>query len=224
VQAAPPLAAEATSVQQTEPQPAGGGNTKKDKERQRKERQRQRKMEEAWEALRRAMEVMEETAGGAGCVDAVEEAMQVAEKHVARSESLAALVAEARGVVEQARAAEAERVRVAAEAAEAAAAVAAAERLRLEEVAAELTLRMQSDALMLQQVQAQLGSSVVPPVASAPHPNAEETMCVVCLDAPKLYAKVPCMHMCACEACAQLLGNRCPVCRGPIESTVRVFT
>ena len=27
VQAAPPLAAEATSVQQTEPQPAGGGNT-----------------------------------------------------------------------------------------------------------------------------------------------------------------------------------------------------
>jgi hypothetical protein len=151
-----------------------------------------------------------------------------AAKHGGRSESLAALVAVARTLIAQARAAEAERVRVAAEAAEAAAAVEAAEWLRLEEVAAALTLRMQgdalrmqSDALMLQQVQAQLGISVVPPVAPAPHPDAEETMCVVCLDAPKLYAMVPCMHMCACEACGQLLGNRCPVCRGPIESTVR---
>jgi hypothetical protein len=159
-------------------------------------------MEEAWEALRRAMEVMEETAGGAGCVDAVEEAMQVAEKHVARSESLAALVAEARGVVEQARAAEAERVRVAAEAAEAAAAVEAAERLRLEEVAAEPTLRMQSDALMLQQVQAQLGSSVVPPAAPAPD---EEDQCVMCFDAPKDHIIIPCGHVCVCEACANQL-------------------
>jgi hypothetical protein len=224
VQAAPPLAAEATSVQQTEPQPAGGGNTKKDKERQRKERQRQRKMEEAWEALRRAMEVMEETAGGAGCVDAVEEAMQVAEKHVARSESLAALVAEARGVVEQARAAEAERVRVAAEAAEAAAAVEAAERLRLEEVAAEPTLRMQSDALMLQQVQAQLGSSVVPPAAPAPD---EEDQCVMCFDAPKDHIIIPCGHVCVCEACAnqltQMRKPTCPICRTAIQLNTKVF-
>jgi hypothetical protein len=41
---------------------------------------------------------------------AVEEAMQAAEKHEARSEQLAALVAEARELIEQARAAEAERV------------------------------------------------------------------------------------------------------------------
>jgi hypothetical protein len=227
VQAAPPLAAEATSVQQTEPQPAGGGNTKKDKERQRKERQRQRKMEEAWEALRRAMEVMEETAGGAGCVDAVEEAMQVAEKHVARSESLAALVEVARTLVEQARAAEAERVRVAA----AAAAVGAAERLRLEEVAAELTLRMQgdalrmqSDALMLQQVQAQLGSSVVPPVAPAPD---EEDQCVMCFDAPKDHIIIPCGHVCVCEACANQLTQvrkpTCPICRTAIQLNTKVF-
>ena len=59
VQAAPPLAAEAAGdTQQTEPQPAGGGNTKKDKERQRKERQRHRRMEEAKEALQAAMEAM----------------------------------------------------------------------------------------------------------------------------------------------------------------------
>jgi DNA helicase IV len=133
VQAAPPLAAEAAAVaQQTEPEPARGGSTKKDKERQRKERQRQRKVEEAWEALRRAFELLEETTGARG-VDAVEEAMQAAAKHVARSERLAALMAVARDLVEQARAAEAERGRVAAEEAAAAAAVEAAERLRLEE-------------------------------------------------------------------------------------------
>jgi hypothetical protein len=58
VQAAPPLAAEAAgSAQLTEPQSAGG-STKKDKEKLRKERQRQRKTEEAWEALRGAMELM----------------------------------------------------------------------------------------------------------------------------------------------------------------------
>jgi hypothetical protein len=155
VQAAPPLAAEAAgSAQHTEPEPAGGGSTKKDKERQRKERQRQRKVEEAWEALRRAVELLEETTGARG-VDAVEEAMQAA-----------AGSADGGGedLVEQARAAEAERARVAAEEAAAAAAVeaaakaeAAAERLRLEQDLAGLTLRVESDVLRVQHMQAQLG-------------------------------------------------------------------
>ena len=80
-------------------------------------------------------------------------------------------------------------------------------------------LRMQNDALMLQQMQAQLG---VPP--AAPHPDAEETQCVVCMDAPKNRVVLPCMHMCVCEACAQLLRDRCPVCRGPIERIAQLFT
>jgi DNA repair ATPase RecN len=69
-----------------------------ERERLRKEQQRLRKVEEAREALREAMALMEETAG-AGCVDAVEGAMRAAAKHEAHSESLAALVAEARGLV-----------------------------------------------------------------------------------------------------------------------------
>jgi hypothetical protein len=179
------------------------------------------------EALRGAVERMEETAG-AGCVEAVEAAMLVEAKHEARSEPLAALVALARDPVEQARAAEAERVRVAAEEAAAAAAVsaaaevvAAAVRLRLEQELAALTMTAQSSALRIQQVQAQLG---VPPAAPAPHPDAEEMMCVVCFDAPKQYAMLPCLHMCACEACAQQLlqlHHRCPVCREHIERVGR---
>jgi hypothetical protein len=221
VQAAPPLAAETAGAQtEPEPQPAGG-NTKKKKERQRKERQRQRKEEEAWEALQVALEEqMDETAGAKG-VDAVEKAMHAAEKHEARSEKLAALVAEAKGLIEQAWAAEAEQVRVAAEAVEAAAVVEAAaaaeeaaERLQAEGEMAALTLRMQ-------QMQPRLD---VPPAAPAPHLDAEETMCVVCMDAPKNRVVLPCMHTCVCKACAQLLRDRCPVCRGPIERISQLFT
>ena len=153
---------------------------------------------------------------------AVEEAMAEAERHGAQSEPLAALVAEARSMIEQAKTQQAKRARAAAEEAAAAAAVKAvaeaeeaAERLHDEEEVAALTLR-------LQQVQARLGSSVVPP--AAPNPDAEETQCVVCMDAPKNRVVLPCMHMCVCEACAQLLRDRCPVCRGPIERIAQLFT
>jgi hypothetical protein len=91
-------------------------------------------MEEAWEALQGAIEAMEETAGGVG---AVKEAMHAAEKHDGRSEKLAALVEEARELIEQARA------------------------------------------------------------AAAPAPNPEETLCVVCMDAPKDHIVLP-SCTCAC--------------------------
>jgi hypothetical protein len=165
-------------------------------------------------------------------LSAVEEAMAEAEKHGERSsELLAALVAEARVMIEQARAVKAERARVAAEEAKAAAAVkaaaeveAAAERLKMEEEMAALALTMQSGALRMQQMQAQLG---VPPAAPAPHPDSEETMCVVCFDAPKDHIIVPCGHMCVCARCAEQLTKTrtpmCPVCRGPIIQTMKVF-
>jgi hypothetical protein len=159
---------------------------------------------------------------------AVEEATAEAAKHGDRSEVLAALVAEAQSMIQQAKAEKTERARAAAEEAEAAAAVkaaatvaATAERLRVEEELAVVTLRMQSDALRVQQMHAQLGSSSVAP------PDAEETMCVVCFDAPKEYAIVPCGHQCVCEACAEQLTKTrtpmCPVCRGPIRETMKVF-
>ena len=88
---------------------------------------------------------------------------------------------------------------------------------------AELTLRMQSDSLRLQHVQAQLG--VAPPAAPRVE---EEVQCVVCMDERKQHVLMPCMHMCVCEACAQRLLEvqttpLCPVCRTPVESTMRVF-
>jgi hypothetical protein len=245
VQPALPSVEAASGAEQPEPQPAG---SKKDKERERKERQRQRKIEEAMEALDGAMTLMEETAGAKG-VDAVEEAMQAAAKLASRSEPLAALVVVARTMLEQARAAESERAKLAAEEAAAAAAVkavmeaerarvatekaaaaaavkaaaeaaAAAERLQLEEDLAAITLSVQSDTLRMQQMQARLG---VPPAAS----QDEETLCVLCLDAPKDHIIAPCGHQCVCGACAEMLKKArhplCPFCRTPINSTFKVF-
>jgi hypothetical protein len=156
---------------------------------------------------------------------AVVKATVEAEKHGDRSERLAALVAEAREMIEQAKTKQAERARAAAEEAVAAATVEAAERLQDEEEMAAITLRMQSDALRLWQMQARVGSSVVPP--SVPHPDDEETQCVVCFDAPKDHAIVPCGHQCVCARCAEQLTKTrtptCPVCREPIRETMKVF-
>jgi hypothetical protein len=164
--------------------------------------------------------------GACGCsgeskLGAVEEATAEAAKYGDRSsEALAALVAEAKGMIEQARTEQAERARAAAEEAAAAAAVkalaeeaAAAKRQQLEQEMEALDARRR-------QVQAELGSGT-------PQTGAEETMCVVCFDAPKDHIMVPCGHQCVCGACAELMTKArtptCPVCREPIRETMKVF-
>jgi hypothetical protein len=128
---------------------------------------------------------------------------------------------------------QAERARAAAEEAEAAAAVkavTAAERARVVAAAGavetvkrqQLEERLEALALETQQVQAELGSG-----SGTSHPDAEETMCVVCFDAPKDHLIVPCGHQCVCAGCAEQLTNTrtptCPVCREPIRETMKVF-
>jgi hypothetical protein len=172
--------------------------------------------------------------GESSLLGAVEAATAEAEKHGDRSsELLTALVAEAKGMIEKAKTEQAERARAAAEEAKAAAAVkavAAAERARVaaEAEAVEAVKRQQLEerlaalALETQQVQAELGSG-----SGTPQPGAEETMCVVCFDAPKDHIIVPCYHLCVCEACANLLTQMdkptCPICRTAIQQTNRVF-
>ena len=92
---------------------------------------------------------------------------------------------------------------------------------------AAVTLRVQADMLLLQQMQAQLGSSVALPAAPAHYSRAEETLCVVCFDAPKDHIMVPCGHQCVCASCAEQLTNTrtpmCPVRRGPIQQAMKVY-
>ena len=60
-----------------------------------------------------------------------------------------------------------------------------------------IVLPMQCDAVLVQQVQAQLGGR-----APAATQAEEECLCVVCMDERKQHAMVSCMHVCVCEACA----------------------
>ena len=102
---------------------------------------------------------------------------------------------------------------------EKAAAVAAVEAV-VEAAKAAKRERLAAFVLEVQQLQAELGSG-------SGTPDAEETQCVVCFDAPKDHLVLPCKHLCVCEACAEQLTKTrtpmCPVCRGPIRETMKVF-
>lgn len=53
-----------------------------------------------------------------------------------------------------------------------------------------------------------------------------EMICVVCLDAQRSHLFTPCMHICTCAKCSSEIvskQSRCPICRNPIQSSVKVY-
>jgi len=58
--------------------------------------------------------------------------------------------------------------------------------------------------------------------------RVENMQCVVCMDAEKDYAFVPCGHICVCGTCAGLIGNedglKCPLCMQASDLVLRVFS
>ena len=51
----------------------------------------------------------------------------------------------------------------------------------------------------------------------------QERACVVCLDRVKNIIFLPCAHLAACVECSVSM-QKCPVCRAPVEATVRTFS
>ena len=80
------------------------------------------------------------------------------------------------------------------------------------------------DRPSMEQVVAQLNgfSNALEEQAATPYEAATLTReCVVCMDAPRHTRLRPCCHSLLCEACASQLinrGDRCPGCRGDINS------
>jgi len=69
--------------------------------------------------------------------------------------------------------------------------------------------------------------------ASAPTPGGaavdENNECVVCMDAPRQCAFVPCGHMCVCKSCSDVIMKdtgrpECPICGRGIESVLVIYT
>jgi Mg-chelatase subunit ChlD len=59
----------------------------------------------------------------------------------------------------------------------------------------------------------------------APDAPAITTPCTVCLDEsrPKNIVLLPCRHLCLCEHCAQVMPVTCPLCRGQVKESVKLF-
>ena len=51
----------------------------------------------------------------------------------------------------------------------------------------------------------------------------ESSLCVVCITQLRSHIIIPCGHMCLCQECAPLVQHTCPMCREPVNSTVRVY-
>lgn len=47
--------------------------------------------------------------------------------------------------------------------------------------------------------------------------------CTVCLSARSDFVIIPCGHICICSACSQIIDDRCPICRGAIQSKHAVY-
>ena len=51
-----------------------------------------------------------------------------------------------------------------------------------------------------------------------------EPTCVICLERPPTMAAIPCGHRCLCaEDAARIVGQRCPMCRHPVERVIMIF-
>jgi CRISPR/Cas system-associated protein Cas10 (large subunit of type III CRISPR-Cas system) len=57
-----------------------------------------------------------------------------------------------------------------------------------------------------------------------PPPAEEERNCVVCLDAQRTHACLPCGHKVLCESCSNfILGSTCPICRKKVEYVAKIY-
>ena len=67
---------------------------------------------------------------------------------------------------------------------------------------------------------------VTPPAEESAHADDADDGCIVCMDAPKTHAFVPCGHVCACATCSEMVmasSSTCPYCRGPAQMAMRVY-
>ena len=63
------------------------------------------------------------------------------------------------------------------------------------------------------------------PAAALDDLDPDDHLCIVCMEGEKTHILYPCCHHCLCEACAQKKQwTECPVCRGPVQQVLRIFS
>ena len=67
---------------------------------------------------------------------------------------------------------------------------------------------------------------LAPPTETVAHrlggDESDASLCVICIDAARTHALLPCGHKCLCSECA-VGQRRCPLCRSEVEGVVRVW-
>jgi hypothetical protein len=55
--------------------------------------------------------------------------------------------------------------------------------------------------------------------------NSNLSLCCICRESVRTILILPCRHLCVCESCSECsaLQGKCPVCRGKISDTIKVF-
>ncbi len=77
----------------------------------------------------------------------------------------------------------------------------------------EIEQELLNKELLLKENQKVLGSE-----------EEEASLCVVCQDAKKVVALIPCGHVCLCEGCEHdLQKRRCPMCNKDYTNKFKVF-
>jgi len=80
-----------------------------------------------------------------------------------------------------------------------------------------LRMRLLKSECDKQELQSELRASV--------NRDDDAGRCVVCMDAPKSYAVIPCGHHALCAGCAgPSIVKHCPVCRAPTNGVLRIFS
>lgn len=59
--------------------------------------------------------------------------------------------------------------------------------------------------------------------AATPAELQEHQECTICMNAKKDTLVLPCRHLTTCSTCAPKVGERCSVCRGLVEETLKVY-
>ena len=53
--------------------------------------------------------------------------------------------------------------------------------------------------------------------------NDTKSICVICQDRSAQRAVVPCGHLCLCDSCSAANMELCPLCRGRVGSTIKIY-
>ena len=63
---------------------------------------------------------------------------------------------------------------------------------------------------------------VIAPTNTQQTGSAQESICVVCMSAPRTVVLIPCGHLAVCQSCYGRL-QQCPVCRSVIRGAIRSY-